>query len=170
MEGLRIRAAREEDLGALNDIYNHYVLHSTATYQTEASTLGERRKWFRDHRAPYVVTVAEREGEAAGWAALSRFHPRSAYRWTAEDSVYVRPDLQRRGIGRALLEDLVRRGRESGLHTLVALVSADQEPSLRLHEKLGFSRAGLLEQTGKKFGRWLDVIFMQLMLGKGEAP
>jgi len=151
-------------LAAINDIYNHYVLHSTCTYQTELSTLEERSQWFTEHGTPWVVTVVEVEGKVVGWGALSRFHLRAGYGKTAENSVYLHPDWQGQGLGTAVLKDLVARAKMNELHTIVALISADQAPSLKLHEKIGFVRAGEIKEVGNKFGRWLNVTHLQLML------
>jgi L-amino acid N-acyltransferase YncA len=164
MKNLSIRPALESDLAVINDIYNYYVVHSTCTYQTEASTLAERAQWFSEHPQPYFATVAEIDGEVVGWASLSRFHPRAGYAGTVENSVYVHPSRHRQGIGRALLADLIRRGKEAGFHTIVAIISADQIPSVKLHESFGFTPAGRVSEVGNKFNRWLDVAYLQLML------
>jgi phosphinothricin acetyltransferase len=166
MKDLSIRPALESDLAVIHDIYNYYVVHSTCTYQTEPSTLAERAQWFSEHPKPYCVTVAETGGEVAGWASLSRFHPRAGYAGTAENSVYVHPSRHRQGIGRALLADLIQRGKGAGFHTIIAIISADQVPSVKLHESFGFTPAGQLSQAGNKFNRWLDVAYLQLMLGE----
>ncbi len=165
MSGHLVRPARESDLAVINDIYNYYVAHSTCTYQMEPSTSLERAQWFAEHPEPYVVTVAELNGKAVGWASLSRYRSRAGYRGTVENSVYVHHDHHRKGVGTALLADLVRRGKQGGFHTILAGISADQTPSVKLHEKLGFVHAGRIRQVGNKFDRYLDVIYMQLMLG-----
>src|SRR3954468_23228010 len=116
MPDLRIRPATAADLAAINDIYNHYVLHSTCTYQEEPEPMDGRRAWFERHGAAYPVTLAKQGGEVVGWGSLSPFHARSAYRRTVENSVYVRHDLHRRGIGRLLLADLIERARDVGHH------------------------------------------------------
>jgi L-amino acid N-acyltransferase len=164
MSNISIRKAAEKDLAAINDIYNFYVAHSTCTYQTEPSTAKERLQWFSDHQAPFTALVAEEDGKVVGWGALSSFRPRIGYRYTAESSVYVRQDNQRHGIGLALLTDLVQRAKSGGFHVIIAGISAEQEPSIKLHEKLGFSQAAHLREVGNKFDRWLDVVYMQLML------
>src|SRR3982751_412864 len=107
MPGTTIRPARAADLPAINAIYNHYVLQSTCTYQEEPSTAEERAAWLAAHGAELPVTVAEGEGEGVAWGLLVRFHARSAYRRAVENSVYVRHDLHRRGVGRVLLADLI---------------------------------------------------------------
>lgn len=164
MTAFTIRPATIADLPAINDIYNYYVLHSTCTYQTAPSALDEREAWFADHSAVHPVTVAEQDGEVAGWGALSRFHRRQAYRQTVEDSVYVRHDRMRQGIGRAILADLIERAKGLGVHTILASIDGEQTPSIALHQEFGFTDAGRLREAGFKFGRWLDVVYLQKML------
>jgi phosphinothricin acetyltransferase len=157
-----IRPATAADLPAINAIYNHYVLRSTCTYQLTPSTDAERRAWFARHGPAHPVTVAaEPGGGVLGWASLSPFLSRPAYRFTMEDSVYVHPDHLRRGIGRALLVDLLRRSDELGYASVIANISADQAPSIALHRELGFVEAGRLVKVGFKFERWLDIVFLQ---------
>lgn len=161
-----IRLAATDHLDAVNDIYNHYVLHSTTTYQTEPETMEERRAWFATRDPVYPVTVAEVGGEVLGWGSLSPFHPRSAYHRTVENSVYVRNDALRRGIGRALLIDLIDRATQLGHHTIIAGIDTEQTGSIALHAKLGFVEVARLREVGFKFDRWLDVVYLQLMLDK----
>ena len=156
--------AVQSDLPAINDIYNYYVLHSTATYQEEPETIQSRAAWFARRGPAHPVTVARIGGAVVGWASLSPFHPRSAYRRTVETSVYVDSSTHRRGIGRALMQDLISRAREAGHHTIIAGIDAEQPPSLALHDSLGFVRIAHLREVGFKFGRWLDVVYLQLML------
>ena len=161
-----IRPAVPSDLPAINAIYNHYVLHSTCTYQLAPSTDAERQTWFEQHGPAHPVTVAAGpDGRVLGWASISPFLSRPAYRFTVEDSVYVHPDHLRRGIGRALLADLLRRCDDLGYANVIANISADQEPSVRLHRQMGFVEAGRLVKVGFKFDRWLDVVFMQRAKG-----
>ncbi len=159
-----LRDARWADLPEINAIYNHFVLSSTATYQEAIEPTDGREAWFARHGGEHPVTVATLDGGIVGWASLSPYHPRSAYRRTAESSVYIHAAFHRRGIGKALMVDLIERGRRLGHHTLIAGIDAEQTSSLALHEALGFERVGHLKQVGFKFGRWLDVIYMQLML------
>ena len=102
-----LRAATESDLAAINEIYNHYVLHSTCTYQDEPETLEERARWFSHHGAKHPIIVAVDNARVVGWGSLSAYHPRSAYRHTVENSVYVHHEYQRQGIGSLLLEELI---------------------------------------------------------------
>jgi phosphinothricin acetyltransferase len=159
-----IRPATESDLVAINDIYNHYVLHSTCTYQEEPETLESRRQWFSRHGAEHPVTVAEMHGQILGWGSLSSYHARSAYRYTAENSVYVHPEHHRRGIGSALLQDLISRARVLGYHAIIAGIDGEQTASVALHVRFGFEKVAHLKQVGFKFGRWLDVVYMELIL------
>ena len=159
-----IRLATEADLAAINSIYNYYVLHSTCTYQNEPSTAAERAAWFAAHGREYPVTVTEVAGDVVAWGSISRFHARAAYRPTVENSVYVRHDLLGQGIGRALLEDLVRRATQLGYHSMMALISSDQAVSIRLHERQGFVKVAHLKEVGRKFDQWLDVVYLQRMM------
>jgi len=159
-----IRNAQTSDLDAINRIYNHFVLYSACTYQETPSSSEERAQWFAAHDADHPITVAERDGEVIGWGSLSKFHPRSAYKNTIENSVYVRHDLHRQGIGFALLADLVERAKAIGHHTIMALIDFEQPGSIALHEKLGFIEVGRLREVGFKLGRWRDVVYLQRIL------
>jgi phosphinothricin acetyltransferase len=173
-----IRLATEADLQAINDIYNYYVPRSTCTYQLEPETLEARRAWFVEHppeRYPVIVAEMADSGtpqrafptapaQIAGWGSLSKFRERAAYAPTVEASVYIHHDYHRRGIGRAILIDLIERARAAGYHSLIGGASADQEASVALQEGLGFTRVACLKEVGYKFGRRLDVVYLQLML------
>jgi L-amino acid N-acyltransferase len=159
-----IRIARPADLPAINAIYNHYVACSTCTYQVEPSTDQERRQWYDAHDRLHPITVAEANGRVVGWGSLSRFHARAAFDRTVENSVYIHHEWHRKGIGRAILADLIQRARELGHHTVIAGISADQSASVELHRAFGFESVGHLKEVGFKFGRWLDLVYMQLML------
>src|ERR1700722_5904932 len=164
MSPVIIRPATENDLAAINDIYNHYVLNSTCTYQEEPEPIVGRQKWFNLHGERYPVIVAEDGGKVVGWGSLSKLHERSAFRNTVENSVYVHDDCHQRGIGSALLQELIARARAFGYHAIVAGIDGEQAASAALHAQFGFQKAGHLKQVGFKFGRWLDVIFMELLL------
>ena len=160
-----IRLATSADLPAVNDIYNYYVLRSTCTYQLEPEPLAARQAWFDAHPPDkYPVTVAEISGTVIGWGSLSKFRDRAAYDGSVEASVYIHHEWHRQGVGRGLLVDLIDRARKNGFHTLIGGCSADQAPSLALQESLGFTRVAHFKEVGYKFGQWLDVIFLQLML------
>lgn len=159
-----IRPATEADLAAVNAIYNHYVEHSTCTYQLAPESEEARLAWFHRHGGTHPVTVVEVGGEVVGWASLNVFNPREAYARTVEDSVYIHHAHHRRGLGRAMLADLIARARALGHHTIVAGISSEQTASLRLHVGFGFEKIGQLREVGFKHGQWLDVVSMQLML------
>ena len=160
-----VRLATAQDLPAINDIYNYYVPRSTCTYQLEPETIEDRVAWFQAHDPQrYPVTVAEQGGEVVGWGALSKFRERAAYAPTVEGSVYIRHDRHRQGLGRLILLDLIERARSAGFHSLIGGVDAEQSASIALQESLGFQRVAHLKQVGHKFDRWLDVIYLQLML------
>jgi phosphinothricin acetyltransferase len=159
-----VRPATIADLPAINAIYNHYVLHSTCTYQTEPSTEEERLQWWRAHGPKHPVIVAEEDGVVIGWASLSRFHVRQAYENSVEDSIYLRADQRGRGLGKVLLTELLRLAKEIGHHTVLGGADSEQEASIALHQKLGFVKVSHLKEVGFKQGRWLDVIWMQKML------
>jgi phosphinothricin acetyltransferase len=160
-----LRLATVADLPAINDIYNYYVPRSTCTYQLEPETLEDRRDWFANHPPDkYPVTVAEIEGQVVGWGSLSKFRLRAAYAPTCEASVYIHHEHHRRGLGRTILVDLIGRARAAGFHSLIGGASADQTASIALQVALGFQEVAHLKEVGYKLGRWLDVVYLQLML------
>jgi L-amino acid N-acyltransferase len=161
MTTAHLRSATTGDLAAINAIYTHSVLHSTATYQAEPSTDAERAAWFNAHGPQHPVIVAEIDGRVVGWGSLSPFHTRAAFNRTVEESVYIHQDFHRRGIGKAILADLLARAKTLGHHRVIAAISADQEPSLALHRTLGFVECGRLSEVGFKFGRWLDLVYLE---------
>ena len=164
---LTIRLATADDLPAINAIYNHYVPISTTTYDVEPMSLETRRKWFENRDAIHPVTVAHHEdapSDIVGWGSLHTVRGKPGYRLTVENSVYVHPDRQREGIGTAILLDQIERARTLGLHAIIAGIDAEQLPSLALHYTHGFREVGRFGQIGYKFDRWLDVIFMELLL------
>jgi phosphinothricin acetyltransferase len=165
---VNVRLATATDLPAINDIYNHYVLHCTCTYQTEPEALEARQAWFEEHSPDqYPVIVAEVDGRVVGWGSLSKFRPRAAYAPTAEPSVYIDREFLGQGLGRVLLVELISRAQAAGFHSLIGGSSGDQPASIELQESLGFARVAHLKEVGCKFGRWLDVVYLQLMLKPG---
>lgn len=168
---MKVRAATCDDLPAILEIYNEAVLNTTASYDYEPRTLEHRVAWFEDHaKQNYPVFVAANsEGRVIGWSSLSRYHDRPGYRFTVENSVYVAADQRGRGVGKMLMKPLVDAARERGLRAIIAAIDAANEPSIRLHAAFGFERAGHFREVGFKFGRWLDVVYMQLLLPPGAA-
>lgn len=164
---VRIRPAVRTDAGAISAIYNHYVLTSTCTFHETAEAVVDRERWLEEHTDSHVVLVAEEaDGAIVGWASLSRFHPRPAFRFTVEDSVYLREDRRGRGLGGKLLTELLVHAAKSGVRTVVAAISADQEASIVLHRRFGFVEVGRLRAVGFKFGKWLDLAYMQVEMAE----
>jgi len=161
---LTIRPAVADDFGAITAIYNHYVAVSTTTYDDEPANADDRRKQFEGRPVIHPVTVAVRDGEIIGFGALNPFRARNGYRFTVENSVYVRSDCHRQGVGSAILTDQIERARALGLHVIVAVIDSEQAASVALHARYGFTEVGRMSQIGHKFGRWLDVVFMELLL------
>ncbi len=167
---LRPRVATPADAEAINSIYNHYVRTSTATFQVDDETNGERAEELRTRSAEQPLTVLEKDGQIVGWGALSPFRSRCAYRDTIELTVYVRPECHRCGFGRVIVQDLVERARSFGYHTLLAASCAESAGSIGLFRSLGFEAAGCLREVGAKFGRRLDVVYLQLILPADNDP
>jgi len=163
---MKVRPAIQEDLPGILAIYNEAVLNTTASYDYEPGTLEHRIAWFEDHvRDNFPVFVAVNEaGRVVGWSALNRYRDRKGYQFTTENSVYVAADVRGRGIGRLLMRPLVEAARERGLHAILAGIDAQNEASIRLHASFGFVQVAHFKQVGFKFGRWLDVIYMELLL------
>lgn len=164
MTHLHPRIAIVSDAEAINGIYNHYVRTSTATFQVEDETASERAEDLRTRPNNQPITVLEKEGEIVAWGALSPFRSRCAYRGTIELTVYVRHDCHRNGYGRVIVRDLIERARTLGYHTILAVSCTESMASIALLKSLGFEAAGVLREVGCKFGRSLDVVYLQLML------
>jgi L-amino acid N-acyltransferase YncA len=164
---MQIRPATHSDLPGILEIYNDAVLNTTATYDYEPRTLEHRTQWFEERqRERYPVFVAiDDEGRVAGWSALNPFHARFGYRFTSENSVYVASDSRGKGVGKLLLAPLIEAARGRGLHAIIAAIDADNQVSIRLHAGFGFEKVGHFKQTGFKFGRWLDVVYMEKLVG-----
>jgi phosphinothricin acetyltransferase len=169
---MQVRDARDGDLEGVTAIYNDAVLNTTAIWNEVAVDIANRRAWLADReRAGYPVLVAvEEDGSVLGYASFGDWRAFDGYRHTVEHSVYVRADVRGRGIGRILLKELIERARAIGKHVMVAGIEAGNRGSIALHEKLGFEQVGLLPQVGMKFGRWLDLAFLQLVLDDRATP
>lgn len=159
-----IRPASSADLADINAIYNYYVERSTCVWTTTPCSDAERQAWFAEHNEQMPVLVAELAGHVVGWASLSTFRPAYTAAGTLEDSVYVHHDFHRRGLGRQLLAGLITIAGRSGLRSILANISGDQTPSIRLHESMGFKKVAHLHGVGRKFDRWLDGVYLQLLL------
>lgn len=168
-----LRDAQDADLEAIAGLYGREVREGTATFELEppgVEEMGLRLAAVRRHGLPWLV--AEAEGAFAGYAYLSPFRPRPAYRYGVEGSIYVEPSARGRGVGRALLEALVEGARSRGLRHVIGAISdsGTSAASIALHRALGFEQAGVYRQVGWKFDRWLDVTLMQLDLTPDGAP
>lgn len=169
---MQVRDARDDDLEGVTAIYNDAVLNTTAIWNEVAVDLSNRRAWLADReRAGYPVLVAVDEGGSVlGYASFGDWRAFDGYRHTVEHSVYVRSDVRGGGIGKALMAELIARARAIGKHVMVAGIEAENRSSIALHERFGFEQVGLLPQVGMKFGRWLDLAFLQLVLDDRAAP
>jgi len=167
---LRIRRALRSDCPGILEIYNDAVLKTTASYDLEPRSLEHRLEWFDSHElsdlAVFVAEECSQQGHSriVGWSALNRFHDRLGFRYTAENSVYVAESSRGQGIGKRLLEPLIPAARARGLHAVIAVIDATNEPSLRLHARFGFEKVGHFREVGFKFGRWLDLIYLELRI------
>ncbi|KQV32575.1 acetyltransferase [Rhizobium sp. Root1203] len=162
-----VRDATEADLPAIRDIYNHAVEHTTAIWNETVVDLGNRLEWFRLRQARgFPVLVAEKEGRIVGYASYGDWRAFEGFRHTVEHSVYVEKDHQGAGIGKLLMTSLIERAGENGIHVMIAGIEAGNLASIKLHEKLGFRNGGTFFEVGTKFGRWLDLTFMELRISK----
>jgi len=166
-----IRDATEAEVPGILDIYNQVLATSTAIFSDTPTTVEERLQWFRARRElGYPVLVATDGSGVIGFASFGDFRSWPGYRHTVEHSVHVRVDVRGRGVGGELMRALVERASALGKHVMVAGVDAENVGSIRLHERLGFHRAGTLHQVGCKFGRWLDLTFLELRLDARPGP
>jgi phosphinothricin acetyltransferase len=162
---VQVQDAREEDLADVLAIYNQVIATTTAVYREDPATLEDRREWWQARAAQgYPVLVAVEDGAVVGFASFGDFRPWPGYRFTVEHSVHVRVDRRGSGVGQALMQPLIARARGLGKHVMMAGVDADNAGSIRFHERLGFERVGHLREVGFKFGRRLDLVFLQRLL------
>jgi phosphinothricin acetyltransferase len=161
---VQVRLATLADAEAIRGIYNVEVLESTVTFDLVPRTLDDQQEWMTARSGAHAVVVAEDAGQVVGFASLSPYKERPAYRTTVEDSVYVRRDQQGRGVGKALLAELLTLGTQHGFHAVMARIVGGHETSIALHQGAGFSVVGTEREVGRKFGRWLDVVVMQRLL------
>jgi phosphinothricin acetyltransferase len=168
-----VRAATAADAPAIAAIYAHHVAHGTASYDIEPRSVAATETMIADHVAkgwPFLVAV-DPDGAVAGYAYASQYRPRAAYAWACEDSIYVDPASQGRGVGRALLAALLAAAEAAGFRTMVAVIGGAEPASVALHTACGFAHAGRLAGMGWKHGRWLDTVYMQRTLGDGtQSP
>lgn len=161
---MEVRRAVASDAEAIRAIYNVEVAGSTVTFDLVPRTVSEQRAWIEEHQGAHPAVVAVEAGVVAGFGSLSPFRDRPAYATTVEDSVYVEQSWRGRGVGRLVLEELVRLALHHGFHTVVARISGENAASIALHAGQGFQLVGVERQVGRKFGHWIDVTVMQRLL------
>ena len=166
-----IRPSRDEDVAAITAIYRHHVLNSTGTFEIDPPTeadMASRRAEVLSKGFPYLVI--EEGGRLMGFAYCNVFKPRAAYRFCAEDSIYLAPDAHRKGMGKALLTELCAQAERAGVRKFLAVIGDSANAgSIGVHTALGFSHVGVLKSCGWKFGRWLDIVMMEKPLGAGDS-
>jgi L-amino acid N-acyltransferase YncA len=168
---VQVRPATPDDIAAIHAIYSHHVLKGLASFEEEPPSQAElSRRYDEITRRALPYLVADFAGTVAGYGYCALYRARSAYRYTLEDSVYVRPDAQGRGVGATLLAELIGRCEALGYRQLIAVIGdSANAASIGLHESQGFLRVGTLRSAGFKFGRWVDSVIMQRPLGPGDA-
>lgn len=161
-----VRRAPRKDVPAILEIYGDAVLNTTASAEYEPPTLEVMLRWFDEHaRDGYPIFVAVNENNAVvGWSSLSRYKERYGYRFSVESSIYVHPQWRNQGVGKLLMPPLIDAAREMGMHAVIAGVTADNAVSLKLHEQFGFERVAQFHEVIYKFGRWLDVVYLEKLL------
>ncbi|MCS3795801.1 GNAT family N-acetyltransferase [Niastella sp. OAS944] len=168
---INVRIALETDLETILEIYNDAIMNTTAVYDYEPHTLEMRKQWFRIKEAQgYPVFVAEDNGRVVGFSSIGPWRAWAAYKYSVENSIYVAADQRGKGIGKKLLEPLIEAAKQLDLHAIIAGIDATNEVSINLHRHFGFTETGTFKQVGFKFGRWLDLTFMQLLLKTPEQP
>ncbi|WP_136478367.1 GNAT family N-acetyltransferase [Pseudomonas sp. DG56-2] len=168
-----IRDAGTADLPGIRDIYNDAVLNTTAIWNEQPVDLANRQAWFNARRAqhfPILVAADSISDEVLGYASFGDWRPFEGFRHTVEHSVYIRNDQRGNGLGPKLMVALIERARACDKHVMVAAIESGNAASIRVHERLGFTLNGQMPQVGVKFGRWLDLTFMQLILNPGASP
>ncbi|MGG7446893.1 N-acetyltransferase family protein [Kosakonia oryzendophytica] len=168
---MTIRYAGKEDCAAIAGIYNHAVVNTAAIWNDQTVDVENRIAWFEARALlGYPVLVSEENGVITGYASFGDWRAFDGFRYTVEHSVYVHPEHQGKGLGLALMERLIEEAKRLGKHVMVAGIEAQNHSSIHLHSKLGFVTTGQMPQVGTKFGRWLDLTFMQLQLDNRTDP
>lgn len=165
---IQIRAYQTEDTQAILDIINYNILHSTALYDYNIRNYEQQKAILEDKsNKGFPVIVAELNAELVGFGMYSEFRFREAYKFTVEHSVYVSEKNVGKGIGKVLLSQLIQLAKAQGLHTMIGVIDSENQGSIHFHEQFGFKTVGIIKESGYKFDRWLDSVFMQLLL-KGK--
>ena len=159
-----IRPVELSDCKSIADIYNFYIETTAITFEEIPITAAEMQNRVNGIRALFPYLVYEEDGEILGYAYVDAFHSRSAYRFTLEDSIYLRNGRQGKGMGRALLNELLNQVKKRGAHSIMAKITLPNERSVKLHEAFGFKNVGTLKEVGRKFDKWLDVGYWELIL------
>jgi phosphinothricin acetyltransferase len=162
---MQLRLASLDDAEAIRQIYNVEVTSSTATFDLVPRSLEDQRAWQDARSGAHAVLVAEDHGQVVGFASLSKWRDRPAYSTTVEDSVYVHRDHHGQGVGKALLGELIVTATNHGFHACMARIVGGHDASIALHRSCGFEVVGTEREVGRKFGKWLDVVLMERMLG-----
>jgi L-amino acid N-acyltransferase YncA len=166
-----IRPASADDLEAILAIYNHVIVNTTAVYSEKPHTMEMRTDWYNDRiKNNFPVFVAETGGIVSGFSSFGHFRVWPCYRYTVEISVYVEESFRGKGISKLLLAALIERAKKMNLHAMIAGISADNGVSINLHRSFGFSEVAHFKEVGYKFGRWLDLKFLQLLLEPAPEP
>ncbi len=166
-----IRYANENDLPQLLDIYNDIILNTTAVYQYQQHTLQMRKEWFKTKQQQgFPMFVAEDNDRIMGFSTLGTFRNWQAYKYSVENSIYVASDYRGKGVGKLLMQPLIEVAIQMDMHTIIAGIDATNEVSIRLHKNFGFEEVAHFKQVGYKFGRWLDLKFLQLILKTPLKP
>lgn len=162
---VQTREATIEDLPSILEIYNDAILNTTAVYDYKPHTLEMRKQWFdAKQQQGFPVFVAEEDGEIVGFSSIGPFRAWEAYKYSVENSIYVKEGCRGKGIGKLLLKPLIEAARQLNLHTIIAGIDATNEVSIKLHAQFGFEEVAYFKQVGYKFDRWLDLKFMQLIV------
>lgn len=162
---IQIRPYQTEDTQAILDLINHNILHSTALYDYNIRSYEQQQTILQEKISKkFPVIVAELDGQVVGFGMYSEFRFREAYKFTVEHSVYVNEVFHGKGIGKLLLQELITLARKQKRHTMIAVIDAENQASVAFHEKFGFKTVGIIKESGYKFDRWLDSVFMQLIL------
>jgi L-amino acid N-acyltransferase YncA len=162
---MQVREALTSDVDAICAIYNHYVITSVATFDTEPQAAASRLQWLQQHNQENLpVLIVESSEGTIGWASLSYYHSRCAYKSTVEFSVYVDQRHHRKGVAKLLMNELLRIAEQGPFHCIVGLICSENAASLSMANDLGFETVGELREVGKKFDRWLNVTFVQRIL------
>jgi L-amino acid N-acyltransferase len=160
-----IRPANINDLPAITDIYKDVILNTTAVYAYEPYTLENRQAWFEDRmKHSFPVFVAEHHNQVVGFSTYGVFRASPAYLYSVENTIHIHPDFRGQGVGQLLMPPIIEAARKQNMHMMVAGVDADNTGSIKFHEKFGFVKVAHFKGAGYKFNRWLDLVFLQLML------